>query len=57
MKRVFFIFIMTILCSTTVAQQKYHDAAMFNAPNGNVKYIEYEDGRIFFAEDGSLVKE
>lgn len=57
MKRVFFIFIMTILCSTAVAQQRYHDAAMFNAPNGNVKYIEYEDGRIFFAEDGSLVKE
>ena len=49
--------ILTTLCSVTVAQQKYHDAAMFNAPNGNVKYIEDESGRIFFAEDGSLVKE
>lgn len=57
MKRLFLLLGLTILCSTAVAQQKYHDAAMFNAPKGNVKYIEYEDGRIFFAEDGSLVKE
>ena len=57
MKRLFLLLGLTILYSTAVAQQKYHDAAMFNAPNGNVKYIEYEDGRVCFAEDGSLVKD
>ncbi len=57
MKRLFSILVLMALCGTASAQQKYHDAAIFNAPNGNVKYIEYDDGRICFAEDGRLVKE
>lgn len=45
-----------MLCSMGLAQQKYHDSAIFNAPNGNVKYIEYENGRVCFTEDGRLIK-
>ena len=56
MKRFSLILLAFILCCVVVAQQKYHDAAIFNAPYGNVKFIDYDEGRIVFAKDGSLVK-
>lgn len=57
MKRFFLILGLSVLCNAVSAQQKYHDAAMFNAPYGNVKCLEYESGKIIFCKDGSLNKE
>lgn len=40
-----------------VTNQKYHDAAMFNAPNGNPRYIDdFSDGRVAFTKDGMVDK-
>ena len=36
--------------------QKFHDAALFNAANGNIRYIETLDGRISFTKDGKIDK-
>lgn len=47
------LFSMTISCYA----QKYHDAALFNAANGNICYIETSDGRISFTQDGKIDKE
>lgn len=55
MKKIFLalLFINSLYCYS----QKFHDARIFNAPNGNVKSIEYEDGILLFSEDGRLIKD
>lgn len=35
---------------------QYHDAALFNAPFGNVKCIDYQNGRICFNRNGTIDK-
>lgn len=45
--------LLSLVCIPAIAQ-RYHDAALFNAPNGKVKYIEYNTGRICFDEDGKI---
>lgn len=57
MKKIFFAMCFLCLFSVAIAQHKYHDAAMFNVHNGNVKCIEYETGTINFSEDGKLIKD
>lgn len=57
MKKLLFAICFLCLSSVVVAQQKYHDAAMFNVHKGKVKSIEYKDGIIKFSEDGRLIKD
>lgn len=57
MKKIFFAMCFLCFFSVAIAQHKYHDAAMFNVHNGNVKCIEYETGTINFSEDGKLIKD
>lgn len=45
--------LLSLVCIPAIAQ-RYHDAALFNAPNGKVKYIEYNTGRICFDQDGKI---
>ncbi len=57
MKKLLFTIYFLCLCSVVVAQHKYHDAAMFNAPNEKVKSIKYATGMINFSEEGKLIKD
>lgn len=34
--------------------QRYHDAAMFNAPYGHIKSIEYKEGCVYFTDNGLI---
>lgn len=47
-----------LLLSITIPcyAQNFHDAAIFNAANGNVRYIENTDGRISFTQNGKIDK-
>lgn len=53
----FLLILTTWACCISIFAQKFHDAALFNAPNGNVKYIEYNEGRVVFKENGQIDKE
>ena len=53
MMRHHILLLLSLVCIPVIAQH-YHDAALFNAPNGNVKYIEYNTGRICFDKDGKI---
>lgn len=56
MKKTFVLLLFLYLCSAVFSQQKYHDAAMFNAPFSDVKSIQYKGGVVCFNQDGSLDK-
>jgi len=53
--KIFFTLLTSVSWMIATAQQ-YHDAAIFNAPNGDVKYIEFNEGRVTFTKNGKIDK-